>query len=246
MPNKGNIPWNKGKKLKQFCVNGHDTFICGRTKNSVCNQCVLIRSRIDPIKNSSIKPICKNGHDISIVGRNSDGHCNECIKIKSKKAYWNNHEKELERGKLQYHTHKDKRLKRNKEYVKAHKEERAAYQKEWERKNIERIREVKKAWRAAHPEKVRKYKIKKETERQLRVVAWTDWENIDTFEINKPRGMTTDHYIPLCGRKVAGLHVSWNLQYLTPKQNMSKGNRINLLEASEWYGKILEEALLKI
>jgi hypothetical protein len=28
----------KGSK-KQFCTHGHDTFVCGRTKNSMCNDC---------------------------------------------------------------------------------------------------------------------------------------------------------------------------------------------------------------
>jgi len=57
--------------------------------------------------------------------------------------------------------------------------------------------------------------------------------------------MTQEHYIPLQGKKVAGLHVIWNLSYLSQSENSKKGNRIDLLEASEWYGKILEEAGLK-
>ena len=42
---KGFIPWNKGQHWKQFCVHGHDTFICGRNSlNASCNECVRIKS----------------------------------------------------------------------------------------------------------------------------------------------------------------------------------------------------------
>jgi 5-methylcytosine-specific restriction endonuclease McrA len=37
--------------------------------------------------------------------------------------------------------------------------------------------------------------------------------------------MVVDHIIPLCGKKISGLHVIWNMQYLTPKQNSKKGNK---------------------
>ena len=46
-----------------------------------------------------------------------------------------------------------------------------------------------------------------------------------------PRGMEVDHIIPLKGlvdgRPVSGLHVPWNLQYLTVSQNRKKHNRIS-------------------
>jgi 5-methylcytosine-specific restriction endonuclease McrA len=55
--------------------------------------------------------------------------------------------------------------------------------------------------------------------------SWADQEQIAAFYRNRPDGLEVDHIVPLCGRNVCGLHVPWNLQYLTRTENTRKGNR---------------------
>jgi hypothetical protein len=55
---------------------------------------------------------------------------------------------------------------------------------------------------------------------------WVDKEAIIAFYLKRPTGMTVDHIMPIRGEISCGLHVPWNLQYLTLTQNIAKGNRI--------------------
>ena len=54
---------------------------------------------------------------------------------------------------------------------------------------------------------------------------WADKAAVDAWYFERPDGMEVDHYYPLQGRKVSGLHVDNNFQYLPPSENRSKGNK---------------------
>lgn len=86
---------------------------------------------------------------------------------------------------------------------------------QWRIRNAERQAEIRRAY-------VARYRAAK----LQRTPKFTDPEEITKVYNNCPKGMDVDHIVPLQGETVSGLHVSWNLQYLTPTQNKSKGNRL--------------------
>jgi len=70
-------------------------------------------------------------------------------------------------------------------------------------------------------------------ERELRkrhaTPKWLTKEQRDEmklFYINRPKGYHVDHIAPLKGKDICGLHVPWNLQYLTAAENLRKRNKL--------------------
>lgn len=68
------------------------------------------------------------------------------------------------------------------------------------------------------------------------------WVNRDELLViygQCPDGMEVDHIIPIKGlidgRPVSGLHVPWNLQYLSIEQNRKKKNRISESDIKQLY-----------
>jgi len=55
--------------------------------------------------------------------------------------------------------------------------------------------------------------------------SWVDQRTIISVYSNVPKGCVVDHIIPLQHKDVCGLHVAWNLQYLTPSANGIKKNK---------------------
>ena len=109
-------------------------------------------------------------------------------------------------------------------------------------KNREHISSLRRAWRANNPEKTaaaitrfkqkhRKHLAAKERAREFAKMqacpAWADRQELGRIYAERPEGMQVDHIIPLRGKTVSGLHVPWNLQYLTPRENRIKWNRFD-------------------
>ena len=86
-------------------------------------------------------------------------------------------------------------------------------------------------WRDNNREQYRKTKKLVEAKRRAlktsSILSEKYKEDLREIYSKCPPGYQVDHIIPLKGRQVTGLHVPWNLQYLTPSENASKGNRIN-------------------
>ena len=73
------------------------------------------------------------------------------------------------------------------------------------------------------------HKIRQAKRRADKLNATPKWANLEKIKEkykNCPKGYHVDHYFPLQGKNVCGLHVENNLQYLPANKNISKGNKL--------------------
>lgn len=106
------------------------------------------------------------------------------------------------------------------EAQKAYHKDRRVTDEEWH--EAEKARGL--AWQKENPGKANANTAKRRAKKLQATPAWSDLTAIQEFYMNCPPGMHVDHIIPLQGRKVSGLHVPTNLQYLTATENLSKSN----------------------
>jgi hypothetical protein len=84
-------------------------------------------------------------------------------------------------------------------------------------------------WQQANKDKTRLKNANERAARLQRLPIWADKNAIKEFYLNCPNGYHVDHIIPLRGKAVSGLHILENLQYLPAKENISKGNKFNVI-----------------
>jgi hypothetical protein len=213
-----------GRPKVKFCIHDHDISIVGRTKDGKCRECLRISRRKRYVHHPKKKTqFCPQGHDKDVVGKNAHGCCKECKREKKRKY------KPGERPKKQICVNN------HDTFVCG-------------RSSIGRCNQCgsndQKQYRIENPKIIKISMANSRAKRKSSFVQFGQ-KGVKEFYDKMPDGMTGDHIIPLVNDDVKGLHVIWNLQYLTPSKNSSKSNKCNLLQASEWYGKILEKAGLK-
>lgn len=111
------------------------------------------------------------------------------------------------------------------------KERRDATIRQWQQENPGKVRAARRLWGKNHPDKARANYANRRSRKIRQMPAWAVIADLKIAYTNCPAGMQVDHIVPLRGitfdgYRVSGLHVPWNLQYLTPEENCQKYNRM--------------------
>lgn len=99
----------------------------------------------------------------------------------------------------------------------------------WRAKNMPILLENNKRWLAKNPWYHGFRKAMKKSKAIGAKAFVKDYDALISFYRAKPSGMVVDHIVPFKGKAVCGLNVSWNLQYLTPAENLAKGRKFEVL-----------------
>ena len=150
------------------------------------------------------------------------------IKKRTRAAEWfqNNKEKSYKYRKEQYKKHRDRIYGYTKKYIENNKEKALESRRLSKRRNWNKQKFVAAVWKTRNRDKICFYASKRRAMKLLAMPIWANEEAIKEFYKNCPKGYEVDHIIPLQGKTVCGLHIVENLQYLTPKENQIKGNKL--------------------
>lgn len=169
---------------------------------------------------------CPSGH---LAERQVSNHtCCICIRIKQLK--W-------QKDKKKQHNKQNRKYRQN--LSDKRKEEVRQTSEDWRRRNrnkvcgyakiyrcrhLTKVKERIKQWRNKNPLRVREHQANRRCSKLKATLKWVNRKEIQMMYLNCPKGYEVDHIVPLQGKMVCGLHVPWNLQYLTREENSRKHN----------------------
>lgn len=171
---------------------------------------------------------CKNGH-IS-KRKTSNAGCHECKKVTDAARRQTPEYKNMMRG-LQANRRKDPEIAAKESAAQSERRKTEAYR--------EKVKPFNRAYKRDNRGKFNAYDAKRNAAKMKRTPEWlTESDNVAINDVYAQARLLTketgiehhvDHIVPLQGSLVSGLHVPWNLQVLTAKENMQKNNSFEVV-----------------
>ena len=148
--------------------------------------------------------------------------CRACANLANSKRYWSNP------------STREKKAKYDKEYLKKNRERKYKNNERYTKENPHRIKAWRRNWRSRNKEKVLAEANDRRAKKLNATPCWlSEDQKKDIERVYKVSVLMTiitgeqyhvDHIVPLRGKDVCGLHVSWHLQAIPAEINLKKGN----------------------
>jgi hypothetical protein len=148
------------------------------------------------------------------------GYVSQCKDCKNSYRI-QNRAKLLVQNKIYRENNKEKLNAKSRDYNEKHRAGLSVYQKYYQQRNKAKICAISSKRRAAKLNATPKWLTKE----QLQEIQ-DFYEIAAAFKLYTGQEYQVDHIIPLQSSEVCGLHVPWNLQILTAKENIIKSNKL--------------------
>lgn len=150
-------------------------------------------------------------------------------KIKqSKRLYYLKNQKKLNEYHKEYYLNNKDNIKEYSKLYRLNNKDKVKESKRLSRlKNKDKVKETKRLYHLKKPHIKNTANAKRRASKINATPKFSNPEKIKLIYKNCPKGFHVDHIIPLNSKFVCGLHVEWNLQYLTQSANSFKSNKLN-------------------
>ncbi len=207
------------------------------TQRKICTKCKSLKNisefRKDSRLKSKVGATCKTCSTRQAIEWNK----NNVEKVKAQGRVWREANREYDTArKMEWaKKHPDSKKLADKKSYERNKQRRLETVGRYRLLNQEAVKTRSKLWRASNPDYIHAKNKERHAAKLQRLPKWLTAEDLRQIQdiyaecrklsIESGVAHHVDHFYPLQGEKVSGLHVPSNLQIVTAKENLSKKNK---------------------